>query len=117
MNRTDFEEELYHFLIEMAYTHADDRTRASSHWEMNLDWYQDITSMRNARGTVMWEQPVDPENPGILFGMRIVITEDGSIPHLEDGKLHGQATGHHPAEREDLPAQEGTRNTPGRPGA
>lgn len=76
----DFFGELRAYLVEQVSVRT---PGVKYYWVMNAEWLQDCRQLTTVKGHPLWSPATNVLDPDCLFGMRVVVTEEGGVPHLE----------------------------------
>jgi hypothetical protein len=81
--------EVYDLICKTAAVAPAWRHLRTTHWVMNLEWYRAVRRAflrpdadDDDRDESKWE----PQPGDTVFGYRIIVTGDGGVPHLVDGR-------------------------------
>jgi HK97 family phage major capsid protein len=79
--QTGFTDELRAYIFEANYL-VPPAQRRTSHWVMNLEWFNEVRRLDDRSGPMFWAA-FAVTAPETLLGLPIEIREDGGAPHLE----------------------------------
>lgn len=78
-----FYEELRDYLLKALDCVSGERGRGQC-WVMNPEWLNEVRRVSDSGGRPLWQPSIPLGSLDALFGMPVVVKDDGGAPHLED---------------------------------